>query len=146
MLRKLSDAGFSSRHYVTRVQCEFRCDTHKMIPTWWAKRSAISTSFLLLPLVLTASASPADTLGFIQQKFSYISFDKGEWDRSAHLPCYVYAAKQDGAVVEILRIGASNLVPFKAAKGLTVTVCGDSAAFDEGFDAGTPISNKPVSK
>ena len=110
-----------------------------MVHKRWAKRSGVVTFVALVFLVLIASASPADTLGFVEQKFSYISFNKGEWDRSAHLPCYVYSAKQDGAIVEILRIGASNLVPFKAAKGLTVTVCGDSAAFDEGFDAGAPI-------
>lgn len=91
-------------------------------------------------LLLCGLTLSADTLGFVEQKFSYVNFDRGAWDRTAHLPCYVYTARQDGAVVEVLRIGASNLVPFKAAKGLTVTICGSTAAFDEGFEAGTPIA------
>jgi hypothetical protein len=33
----------------------------------------------------------------------------------------------------------SNLVSFKATKGLKVTVCGPIAAFDEGFEAGAPV-------
>lgn len=100
----------------------------------------------LLLFFVSIAPLPADTLGFIQQKFSYISFEKGQWDRTASLPCHVYSAKQDGAVVEILRIGAANLVPFKAVKGLTVTLCGDTAAFDEGFEAGTPVANKTSPK
>jgi len=96
----------------------------------------LSKSVLFL-LALTLSA---DTLGFVEQKFSYLSFDRGAWDRTTQLPCYIYTARQDGAVVEVLRIGSGNLVPFKATKGLTVTVCGDTASFDEGFEAGTPIA------
>ena len=91
-------------------------------------------------LFLLALTLSADTLGFVEQKFSYLSFDRGAWDRTAQLPCYIYTARQDGAVVEVLRIGSGNLVPFKATKGLTVTVCGDTASFDEGFEAGTPIA------
>jgi len=91
-------------------------------------------------LVLLALTLSADTLGFGEQKFSYLSCDRGAWDRTAQLPCYIYTARQDGAVVEVLRIGSGNLVPFKATKGLTVKVCGDTASFDEGFEAGTPIA------
>lgn len=97
----------------------------------------------LLPksaLLLLALSLSADTLGFVEQKFSYLSFDRGAWDRDAKLPCYLYTARQDGAVVEVLRIGSGNLVPFKATKDLTVKVCGDTASFDEGFEAGTPIA------
>jgi hypothetical protein len=80
------------------------------------------------------------TLGFIEQKFSYVSFERGRWDRTVQLPCYTYAAKEDGATVEVLRIGSGNLVPFKATKNLRVTICGSTAAFEEGFEAATPIS------
>jgi hypothetical protein len=103
----------------------------------------ISRSLALLLFSLTLSAG---TLGFIEQKFSFINFEKGKWDRAPQASCYAYAAKEDGAVVEILRIGAGNLVPFKATKGLTVTVCGSTAVFDEGFDAGAPIVNKSTGK
>lgn len=108
-----------------------------------AKGGRICRSLALLLLSLTLSA---DTLGFIEQKFSYLSFERGKWDRAAQLPCYVYSARQDGAIVEVLRIGASNLVPFKAVKGLTVTICGSTATFDEGFEAGIPISKTAVRK
>jgi len=63
----------------------------------------------------------ADTLGFVEQKFSYLNFEKGKWSRSVQLPCYTYAALEDAATVNVLRIGMGNLVPFKAAKGLKVT-------------------------
>lgn len=91
---------------------------------------------LLLPILLHA-----DRLGFIEQKFSDLHFEKGKWSRSVQLPCYTYTALQDGATVDVLRIGMGNLVPFNAAKGLQVTVCGSTAAFDEGFEAGTPVSS-----
>jgi hypothetical protein len=100
-----------------------------------------SLALWLLPLALSA-----DTLGFIEQKFSFINFEKGKWERAPRALCYTYSAKQDGAVVEVLRTGSSNLVPFKATKGLAVTVCGSTAVFDEGFEAGTPILNKAVPK
>lgn len=77
----------------------------------------------------------ADTLGFIEQKFSHLNFEKGKWTRTVQTPCYTYTATEDGATVDVLRIGMGNLVPFKAAKGLKVTVCGSTAAFDEGFEA-----------
>ena len=108
-----------------------------------AKAARISRSVSLLLLSLTLSADP---LGFIEQKFSFIDFEKGQWERAPQKPCYAYSAKQDGAVVEVLRIGTNNLVPFKATKGLVVTVCGSTAIFDEGFEAGAPILNKPIPK
>jgi len=115
-----------------------------MIHTWLlAKGGGISRS---LALLLLSSTLSADTLGFIEQKFSYVSFERGKWDRTAQLPCYVYSARQDGAIVEVLRIGGGYLVPFKALKGSTVTVCGSTAAFDEGFEAGTPIAKDAVRK
>jgi hypothetical protein len=76
-----------------------------------------------------------ETLGFLEQKFNTINFEKGKWTRTDKLPCYVYEAKENSAVVEVMRAGTSNLVPFRASKGLTVTVCGSTAAFDEGFEA-----------
>jgi hypothetical protein len=89
--------------------------------------------------VLLALAVSADTLGFIEQRFSYLNFEKGKWERSANLPCYTYTARENDATVEVLRFGMSNLVSFKAAKGLKITVCGSIAAFDEGFEAGGPV-------
>jgi hypothetical protein len=85
--------------------------------------------------VLLAGAISAETLGFLEQKLNSINFEKGKWTRTEHLPCYIYEAKENGAVVEVMRAGASNLVPFRASKGLTVTVCGSTAALDEGFEA-----------
>jgi hypothetical protein len=77
-----------------------------------------------------------ETLGFIEQQFNSINFEKGKWTRTEKLPCYVYAARENNALVEIMRFGTGNLVPFRANKeGLTVTVCGSTAAFDEGFEA-----------
>ena len=76
-----------------------------------------------------------ETLGFLEQKFNSINFEKGKWTRTEKLPCYIYEAKENNAVVEVMRAGTSNLVPFRAGKGLTVTVCGSTAAFDEGFEA-----------
>lgn len=81
----------------------------------------------------------ADTLGFLEQKFSDLHFEKGKWSRTVDLPCYTYTALTDGAVVEVLRFGTGNLVPFKATKGLKVSVCGSVAAFDEGFETGPPV-------
>jgi hypothetical protein len=76
-----------------------------------------------------------EPLGFIEQKFNSINFEKSKWSRTEKLPCYVYEAKENGATVEIMRAGTSNLVPFRASKGLTVTICGSTAALDEGFEA-----------
>jgi hypothetical protein len=76
------------------------------------------------------------TLGFLEQKFNSINFEKAKWSRTEKPPCYVYTAKESNALVEIMRFGTSNLVPFRAnQEGLTVTVCGSTAAFDEGFEA-----------
>ncbi len=88
----------------------------------------------------------ADTLGFVEQKFSDIHFERGKWSRTVQLPCYIYTAQEDGAVVEIVRYGMSNFVPFKAAKGLRVTVCGSIAAFEEGFETGAPVPNRTTQK
>ena len=93
-----------------------------------------------------ASGSRADTLGFVEQKFSYLSFERGKWDRAPQTVCSLYSARQDGATVEVLRIGGGNLVPFKAARGSTVRVCGDTASFDEGFEAGPPVSSHTLPK
>ena len=77
-----------------------------------------------------------ETLGYLEQKFNSINFEKGKWARVDKGACWVYTAKESNALVEIMRVGTSNLVPFHATKeGLTVTVCGSTAAFDEGFEA-----------
>jgi hypothetical protein len=91
-----------------------------------------------LGILLFSVLVSADTLGFVEQKFSDLHFEKGRWSRTAQLPCYTYTATEDGAVVDVLRIGMGNFVPFKAVKGLHVTVCGSLAAFDEGFETGLP--------
>lgn len=79
-----------------------------------------------------------DSLGFFEQKFGAINFERGKWSRTAQLPCHTYTAIENDAIVEVLRLGTGNLVPFKATKGLKVTVCGSTATFDEGFEPGKP--------
>ena len=98
----------------------------------------LSTTTVIAVLLLAGTLG-ADTLGFVEQKFTDLHFEKGKWSRSAQLPCYRYVADEDGATVDVLRFGMGNLVPFKAKRGLTVTVCGSTAAFDEGFETGVPI-------
>lgn len=96
--------------------------------------------------LLLAGTLGADTLGFVEQKFSDLHFEKGKWSRTVQAPCFSYTALVDGATVEVLRIGMGNLVPFKAKQGLTVNVCGSVAAFDEGFQTGTPVSSRAIEK
>jgi hypothetical protein len=96
--------------------------------------------------LLVSTLLSADTLGFVEQKFSDLHFEKGRWSRTAQLPCYTYTAQEDGATVDVLRYGTGNLVPFKAAKGLRITVCGDIAAFEEGFETGVPVSGRTATK
>ncbi len=105
------------------------------------KKPLIFLGYLILSTMLGA-----DTLGFVEQKFSDLHFERGRWNRSLQLPCYTYTALEDGAQVEVLRIGLGNLVPLKAVKGLKVTVCGSTAAFDEGFETGSPLTNKTAQK
>ncbi len=93
---------------------------------------------LIGALLFGRTLSP-ETLGFVEQKFSDLNFERGKWDRSAQPPCFTYTAKENGVTVDVLRIGTSNLVPFKAQKGMSVVVCGSTAAFDEGFEAGAPV-------
>lgn len=100
------------------------------------------TGLVFLGYLLLSVTMGADTLGFVEQKFSDIHFEKGKWSRTVQLPCYTYTAQVDGAVVEVLRFGMGNLVPFKATKGLKVTVCGSIAAFDEGFETGPPLTSR----
>lgn len=88
----------------------------------------------------------AGTLGFVQQHFSDIHFEKGKWDRTVQLPCFTYTATENAATVEVLRIGTNNLVPFRATKGLKVTVCYNTAAFDEGFETGLPLPKVTAEK
>ncbi|MBV9034404.1 MAG: hypothetical protein JO182_07915 [Acidobacteriaceae bacterium] len=104
-------------------------------------KTLIAAGWLCLSVTLGA-----DTLGFVQQKFGDLHFEKSRWNRTAQLPCYIYTALEDGATVDVLRYGMGNLVPLKATKGLRVTVCGDVAAFDEGFEAGTPAPSRNAQK
>ena len=92
---------------------------------------------MAISAVVSLGLCGSETLGFLQQKFNSINFEKVKWSRTEKGgACYVYVAKESGATVEIMRFGTSNLVPFRATKeGLTVTVCGSTAAFDEGFEA-----------
>jgi hypothetical protein len=91
---------------------------------------------LICAMALLSLSMCAETLGFLEQKFNSINFEKGKWTRTDRAACLVYAAKESGALVEIIRFGSSSLVPFRATvAGLTVTVCGSTAAFDEGFEA-----------
>src|SRR6266849_5167236 len=92
----------------------------------------------LIGAMLFSATLFADTLGFFGQKFNTINFEKGKWGRFAQFPCNTYTAKEDGAMVDVMRFGTSNLVPFKAMRGLNVVVCGSTAAFDEGFEAIRP--------
>jgi len=100
------------------------------------------TTLTSIVVLLLSTSVFADTLGFVEQKFSHLNFEKGKWSRSVQTPCYTYTAIEDGATVDVLRLGMNNLVPFKAAKGLKVTVCGSTAAFDEGFEASAPALSK----
>jgi hypothetical protein len=94
-----------------------------------------------LGLFMLASGLGADTLGYFQQKFSAINFEKAKWARTLEQGCYSYYAQAAGSEVQVLRYGTGNLVPFKASKkGLMVTVCGDIVAFEEGFETGAPIA------
>ncbi|HEX4230445.1 MAG TPA: hypothetical protein VHZ07_17350 [Bryobacteraceae bacterium] len=101
---------------------------------------------IIIAALLLSGTVGADTLGYVEQKFSDLNFEKGKWSRTVQLPCYTYVAQADGATVDVLRIGMGNLVPFKAKRGLTVTVCGSTAAFDEGFETGTPIASVSTEK
>ncbi|MFL6466111.1 MAG: hypothetical protein ACJ73N_17095 [Bryobacteraceae bacterium] len=103
-------------------------------------------ALIFLGSLLVSAVLSADTLGFVEQKFSDLHFEKGRWSRTVQLPCYTYAAQEDGAVVDVLRYGMSNLVPFKATKGLRVTVCGSIAAFEEGFETGAPVPGRTAPK
>ncbi|MBV9223621.1 MAG: hypothetical protein JOY85_06315 [Acidobacteriaceae bacterium] len=103
-------------------------------------------TLIVVGWLLLSGTLPADTLGFVQQKFGDIHFERGKWSRTVQSPCYTYTALEDGATVDVLRYGMGNLVPLKATKGLRVTVCGDVAAFDEGFETGTPVPNRNAQK
>jgi hypothetical protein len=99
-----------------------------------------------ITMLLLAGTLGADTLGFVEQKFSDLHFERGKWNRVTQLPCFSYVAQVDGATVEVLRMGMGNLVPFKAKRGFTVTVCGSVAAFDEGFETGMPLIGRSEEK
>ena len=63
---------------------------------------------ILLGSLFLSQTLGADTLGFFEQKFSDLHFEKGAWSRTAELPCYSYIARADGATVDVLRIGQSR--------------------------------------
>ena len=103
----------------------------------------LAKTLALIGFLSFASALFADTLGFLEQRFSALSFEKNKWSRVAQPPCFTYTALEDGATVEVMRYGTSNLVPFKATKNLKVAVCGSTAALDEGFEAEVISLAKP---
>lgn len=92
-------------------------------------------SFFVIGMILLSTTLLTETLGFFEQKFTSINFEKDKWARTTQLPCQVYTALEDGSMVDVMRYGTSNLVPFRAMKNAKVTVCGSTAAFDEGFEA-----------
>lgn len=100
----------------------------------------------LLALLLASTLFAGGPLGFVEQRFAYLHFEKDKWTRAAQSPCYVYTAREDNATVDILGIGSSALVPFRGKKGLTVTTCGEIAALEEGFETGAPIPNASSAK
>jgi hypothetical protein len=92
---------------------------------------------ILIVAALFSSALFAETLGFFEQRFFSINFERNKWNRAEQPPCWTYTALEAGAKVDVMRWGTSNLVPFKASKNLKVVVCGSTATFDEGFAAET---------
>ena len=92
----------------------------------------------VLAITIGVVTISADTLGFFEQKFTSLNFERKKWSRTIEGACYGYKATEDGATVEVVRFGTSNLVHLKASKGLVVTVCGSTAIFDENFEAGKP--------
>jgi hypothetical protein len=97
-------------------------------------------------LAFAADRTPADPLGFVEQRFTHVYFERGKWSRHAELPCFVYTANADNAKVEFLVRGGSDLVPFRAKKDGTVTICNSTAAMDEGFEAGRPLRTPSAEK
>lgn len=95
-------------------------------------------------LLAAAFSTTAEPLGWFEQRFSAINFDPHKWSRTAEQSCRVYTAQEDASKVEVLRIGTNNLVAFRASKGLKITICGSTAAFDEGFEALGSVDQKPV--
>ena len=98
----------------------------------------------LLAIPLAALAS--EPLGLFEQRFSTINFERGKWTRTMEPPCRVYVAQEAGAMVDVVRQGANTLVSFRSGKGLKVTICSDTAAFDEGFEATGPTPAMSQSK
>ena len=95
--------------------------------------------------LLMTGLAHAEVLGYVEQKFSDIHFQLHQWTRAEHVPCFTYTAQTDEAIVEVLRYGMNNLVPFRAKKDLKVTVCHSVAAFDEGFEIAIPAPRFGVS-
>jgi hypothetical protein len=94
------------------------------------------TKFICAAALLSLGLSSGETLGYVEQKFNSINFEKGKWTRVQKDQCFLYTATDTNASVEIMRYGTSNLVLFSASrKGLDIFVCDDTAALDEGFEA-----------
>ena len=79
---------------------------------------------ILAGLVLVSCLLRAEKLGFFEQRFTAINFEQNKWSRTEQGSCRVYTAAENAAVVNVMRYGTSNQVPFKAAKGLKVVGCG----------------------
>ncbi len=93
------------------------------------------TKFICMAALLSLGLSSGETLGYLEQKFNSINFEKGKWTRVQKDQCFLYTATEANASVEIMRYGTSNLVLFSASrKGLDIFVCDDTAALDEGFE------------
>ena len=95
-------------------------------------------AWLFVTAALVSGTLCADTLGFFEQRFSAINFEKSKWTRTEENSCRTYTALENGATVDVMRYGTNNQVPFRALKNLKVTICGSTAAFDEGFEAEIP--------
>ena len=95
-------------------------------------------AWILIAAALAAAPLFADTLGFFEQRFTAINFEKSKWTRTEENSCRTYTALETGAKVDVMRYSTSNMVPFKATKNLKVVICGSTAAFDEGFEAEIP--------
>lgn len=67
----------------------------------------------LMGALLFSSMLCADTLGFFEQKFSAINFERGKWTRTVQLPCYTYTATENAAAVEVLRVGTAKPRPLQ---------------------------------
>ena len=85
----------------------------------------------------------ADTLGFVEQKFSHLNFEKGKWSRTGKCP--VTRTLRPRTAPRLMSwIRHEQPGAFPATKGLRVIVCGSTAAFDEGFEASPGLRKRAL--